>query len=70
MSARNRQMVLLTVLMVAFVGLLVRQFGPQLGGGPVSRPGRPQSSGPAGVVPDAAELAELRLEALEHKPAV
>lgn len=69
MSGRNRQLVLLVVLIVAFALLLKRQLGQGLGGaiGPAGQ--RPATA--AGVIGTGGEveIAELRLEALEHKPA-
>ena len=68
MSDRNRQLLLLAVLLVAFVWLVGRQLMTEPGGGarPVSRQvggdGEPVAAG-------AIEVAELRLDALERKPA-
>jgi hypothetical protein len=70
MSSRNRQLLLLGVLIVAFAWLIGRQFVPALGGGATAPAPRRSTDG---VMVDLAgepvEIAELRLEALEHKPA-
>ncbi len=69
MSDRNRQLLLLVVLIVAFVGLIGRQFIPAFGGTSGSAPRRAQALGPDGTAGGPVEIAELRLDALEHKPA-
>ena len=70
MSARNRQLVLLVVLVVAFGWLIGRQLVPNLGpGGTGSAPRGQTAGGSDPLAAGAMEVAELRLDALEHKPA-
>ena len=70
MSSRNRQLVVLVVLVVAFAWLIGRQLSPSLGGaGSGAAPGRSATAGTADAAIAAVEVAELRLGALEHKPA-
>ena len=70
MSSRNRQLLMLGVLIVAFVFLIGRQLVPALGAGDSpTAPGRSVTGGRGGTAGGAVEIAELRLDALEHKPA-
>ena len=70
MSSRNRQLLLLAVLIVAFAVIIVRQLGSGLGADGGAAPGRARTPGRAAAAAGPVEIAELRLEALEHKPAV
>ncbi|MFQ5350382.1 MAG: hypothetical protein ACE5EG_08065, partial [Thermoanaerobaculia bacterium] len=69
MSSRNREVVLLVVLFAAFVWVVGRQLMPALGGGAGGSSRRAAAGGPAAATDGPLEIAELRLEALEHKPA-
>ena len=69
MSSRNRQLVLLAVLIVAFAWLIGRQLSSGVGGGSGAAPRRPAGGGTESSGGAPIEVAELRLEALEHKPA-
>jgi hypothetical protein len=70
MSSRNRQLVLLVVLIVLFGWLIGRQLGPGSGsGGARSVQQRVAAVSADRVAVEAAEVDELRLAALEHKPA-
>jgi hypothetical protein len=68
-SDRGRQLVLLGVLLAALVWVVSRQ----LASAPAGGGGRPAARRPGGAVTASAdgpiEIAELRLDALEHKPA-
>jgi hypothetical protein len=71
MSSRQRQLLLLVGLIVTFTVLIGRQLVPALGSAglePVA--GTSVSSRPVGTADGPLEIAELRLDALEHKPAV
>jgi hypothetical protein len=68
-SGRDRQLLLLAVLVVVFVGVIGRQLLPSLAGGPIVASNRAPLAGPAGAAAAPVEIAELRLDALEHKPA-
>ena len=69
MSSRNRQLLLLVVLIAAFGWMIGRQLVPALGGGTGSANRRSAARGPGGAADGPVEIAELRLEALDHKPA-
>jgi len=67
MSERNRQLLVLGALIAAFVVLLgTRLLG---GGGAGSGPRRPTAAGAPVGSAGPVEIAELRLDALDHKPA-
>lgn len=70
MSERNRQLLLLGVLIALFVVVVGRQLLPALVGGGGPAPRQVAGSDAAGRAPDGpVEIAELRLNALKHKPA-
>ena len=70
MSERNRQLLVLGVLIALFVIVVGRQLVPALGGGadPAPRSAAAANAG-GGTADDPIEIARLRLGALEHKPA-
>ncbi len=69
MRSHTRQLLVLGVLIAAFVGLLGRQLVPALGGGGGATPRRPVAAAPGDPVEGPVEIVELRLGALDHKPA-
>ncbi len=70
MNQRTRQLAVLVVLIVAFVWVIGRQLVPALAGvGSGSAPRRSAVGGATSAAAGSAEIAELRLDALEHKPA-
>ena len=69
MNSRNRQLIVLAVLVVAFVWLIARQLGQEPGGGTRSAPRRSAAAGTDAAAGGPVEIAELQLGALEHKPA-
>lgn len=68
MSNRNRQLLMLAVLVAAFGWVVVSQLAPSLSGAGGPAPNRSAAAGRGGVA-DPLEFTELRLEALQHKPA-
>ena len=70
MSPRNRQLLLLAVLIVAFAVVIGRQL--DLGSGDLGGSAAGRSRAPGQSAPDrgSLEVTRLRVEALEHKPAV
>jgi hypothetical protein len=70
MSSRNRQLLLLVVLIAAFAWLIGRQLVPALSGDSGSSLRRPTAGRQTdGEASGSTEIVELRLAALEHKPA-
>lgn len=70
MSSRNRQLILLVVLIAGFAWVIGRQLVPAWsGGGSASSPSRAAAGRQSNEAGGPIEIAELRLAALEHKPA-
>ncbi len=69
MSDRGRQLLLLGALIAALVWVVGRQMATEPGGAARPAPRRAAGSGEAAAPDGPIEIAELRLEALEHKPA-
>ncbi len=70
MSSRNRQVLVLVLLVAGFVWLIGRQLVPAMGGSrPGLAPGRSATGLTGGLTEGPVEITELRLDALEHKPA-
>ena len=69
MTERNRQLALLAVLIVVFGGLVAGQLWSGSGAGSGGAPRRAPGAASTGVGGPEIEVGELRVEALQHKPA-